>query len=62
MKIKAFVEEFDHCRTRHSRTPFVEQLFPEHLLVNISRDSCFYKIIDNLNQQILGDVWSLHDL
>ena len=31
--IKAFVEDFDHCRKPHCRTPFAEQLFAEYYLI-----------------------------
>ena len=33
MEIKAFVEDFDHCRKFHCITPFAEQHFAVHLLV-----------------------------
>ena len=33
MEVKVFDEDFDHCKKLYFRTPFVEQLFAEHLLV-----------------------------
>ena len=33
MEIKAFVEDFDRCRKRHRITPFAEQFFAVHLLL-----------------------------
>ena len=33
MEIESFVEDFDYYRKLHFRTPFVEQLFAVHLLV-----------------------------
>ena len=33
MEIKAFVQDFDHWKKFHCRTPFAEQLFAVHLLV-----------------------------
>ena len=33
MEIKAFDEDFDHFKKLYCKTPFVEQLFADHLLV-----------------------------
>ena len=33
MEIRAFVEDFDHCRKLYCRKPFVEQILTEHLLI-----------------------------
>ena len=47
MEIKAFVEDFDHCRKLHCRTPFAEQLFAVHLLVE------HLSIADSIKSEIM---------
>ena len=68
MEVKAFNEAFDHCKKKKKKkktlqsNTFCRTAFWRPSFSRISLDACFYKIKDNLVQQIANDVLFLRDL